>query len=84
MDRYQATSVLSGMQSFGAIAQWGKELPREDRDRLGCTRHTPPDKKTYRRVLADLNAEEISVCSSGRRVSGRARPCSGSEEVHEA
>ena len=56
---FSVCATLAGMKSFGAITQWGKELPREDRDRLGCTRHTPPSEKTYRRVLGRIKVEEI-------------------------
>lgn len=52
-------ATLSGMRSFGAIAQWAKELPREDQDRLGCDRHTPAGKDTFRRVLGGVDAQAI-------------------------
>jgi|GEM_PF-210885 len=56
---FAVCAALSGMKSFGAIAQWAKEVPREDQDRLGCTRHTPPSKDCFRRVLSKVNAHEI-------------------------
>lgn len=52
-------ATLSGMRSFGAIAQWAKELPCGDKDRLGCDRHTPASKDTFRRVLGGVDAQDI-------------------------
>lgn len=56
---FAVSATLSGMKSIGAITQWGKELPRDAQDLLGCTRHTPPSEKTYRRVLGGVDAQEV-------------------------
>ena len=52
-------ATLSGMRSFGAIAEWAKDLPRDIQDRLGCDRRQPASKDTFQRVLSGVNAEEI-------------------------
>jgi hypothetical protein len=52
-------ATLSGMRSFGAIAEWAKDLPRDLQDRLGCDRRQPPSKDTFQRVLSGVNAKEI-------------------------
>lgn len=56
---FAVCATLSGMRSFGAIAEWAKDQPRDIKDRLGCTRHQPASQKTFRRILGGVNAEEI-------------------------
>jgi hypothetical protein len=54
-----ACATLSGAKNFAAIAQWGKEVPREVLLRLGCRRKKPPSEKTYRRVLNRFGVEQF-------------------------
>lgn len=49
-------AVLSGARSFAAIAQWAGDLAADDLHRLGLTRASAPGEKTFRRVLALLDA----------------------------
>lgn len=52
-----ACATLSGAKSFAAIAQWGKEVPRDVLLRLGCLRKIPPSEKTFRRILNGFGLE---------------------------
>jgi hypothetical protein len=75
---FAVCATLSGMRSIGAIAEWAKDLPRDLQDRLGCTRHQPASKKTFRRILGGVNAKEIDekvggwlaerVCAKGKGI----------------
>ena len=50
-------AVLSGAQSFTAIAEWAEELSPEALRLLGGKRKTPPSEPTIRRVLQKIDAD---------------------------
>ena len=53
------TAKLAGARSFVAIAQWVENLSGELRARLGGSRWKSPSESTFRRVFAQLDAEEL-------------------------
>jgi hypothetical protein len=54
-------AVLSGAQSFEAIAQWGKTLSGETLKQLGSTRDQPPSESTFRKTLQRIDAEAMDL-----------------------
>lgn len=64
-------ACLSGMRSFAAISQWGKELSQKLLERLGCrwdwnkAEYTAPSEPTLRRTIQSVDADEVD-----RRVGG--------------
>lgn len=54
-------ATLSGMQSFEAIAEWAKDLPKDLLRRLRCWCHQAPSEPTFRRVLQSVDADEIDA-----------------------
>jgi phosphoglucomutase len=58
-----ACAVLAGARSFTAIAEWVHDLPAGARLRLGLARSVPSE-STIRRVLQNLDAEELDAVVS--------------------
>ena len=52
-------AVVAGARSFVAMGEWAKEQSAETLKRLGSKRGKPPSERTYRRVFADIDIEEI-------------------------
>jgi hypothetical protein len=52
-------AVLAGARSYCAIADWAKGLAPESLRKLGSGRSEPPSEPTIRRVLQNLDAEEL-------------------------
>jgi hypothetical protein len=52
-------ATLAGAKSFAAIAEWADDQSRETLMRLGAKYGRPPSKRTIRRVLTQVNVEEI-------------------------
>lgn len=51
--------ALSGYRNVLAIVEWARELSWEDRERMGARHHKPPSEKTFRRVLAGIDAARV-------------------------
>jgi hypothetical protein len=52
-------AALCGMQTYEAIAEWARDLPKEILKQLRCWCHQAPSEPTFRRVLQSVNAEEV-------------------------
>jgi hypothetical protein len=52
-------ATLAGAKSFGAIAEWAADQSRDTLMRLGSKYGRPPSERTIRRVLTQVNVEEI-------------------------
>ena len=52
-------AVLAGARSFAAMGEWSAELSRETLIRLGSKRGKPPSERTYRRIFAIIDVEEL-------------------------
>lgn len=52
-------ATLAGAKSFAAIADWAKDQSREDLKRLGSKYGRAPNERTFRRVLGEVNVQEI-------------------------
>ena len=51
-----ACAVLSGARSFAMIAEWADQLCREQLRRFGSPRNSAPSERTFRRMLAAVDA----------------------------
>jgi Druantia protein DruA/DDE_Tnp_1-associated/Transposase DDE domain len=58
-------AALSGARSFQAIAEWAQGLSREALRKLGSKRWKPPSEPTIRRVIQQLNADDVDVKTLG-------------------
>lgn len=54
-------AALSGVRSFQAVADWGKDLSRDTLRCLGSKRWTAPWEPTFRRVLPKLDADTLDA-----------------------
>ncbi len=54
-------AAVAGARSFTAIAQWAQGLSAEALQRLGATRRTPPSEPTIRRVLQQVDADQLDA-----------------------
>lgn len=52
-------AVLAGARSFTAMGEWAAEQSKETLKRLGSKRGKPPSERTYRRVFASIDVEEL-------------------------
>jgi len=52
-------AVLAGARSFTAMGEWAAEQSEETLKRLGSKRGRPPSERTYRRMFASLDVEEL-------------------------
>jgi len=52
-------AVLAGARNFTAMAEWAGEQSKETLLRLGSKRGKPPSERTYRRMLAAVDIEDI-------------------------
>jgi hypothetical protein len=52
-------AVLAGARSLTAIAEWAAEQPKETLKRLGSKYGKPPSERTYRRVFANIDVEDL-------------------------
>jgi len=66
-----AAAVAAGAQSFTAIGEWAADTPQRVLARLGARfdprrdRHIPPDETTIRRVLCDIDGDDLDAAVSG-------------------
>ncbi|MGK3207748.1 ISAs1 family transposase [Amycolatopsis sp. MEPSY49] len=66
-----AAAVAAGAQSFTAIGEWAADAPQWALARLGTRfdprrdRHVPPDEATIRRVLCDIDGDDLDAAVSG-------------------
>lgn len=66
-----AAAVAAGAQSFTAIGEWAADAPQRVLARLGTRfdprrdRHVPPDEATIRRVLCDIDGDDLDTAVSG-------------------
>lgn len=70
-------AALSGARSFQAIAEWAQDLSREALRKLGSKRWKPPSEPTIRRVMQQLNADDVDA-KTGAWVA-RQRPLAGKD-----
>lgn len=70
-------AALSGARSFQAIADWAQGLSKEALRKLGSKRWKPPSEPTIRRVLQQLNADDVDV-KTGAWIA-RQRPLAGKD-----
>jgi hypothetical protein len=70
-------AALSGARSFQAIAEWAQGLSREALRKLGSKRWKPPSEPTIRRVIQQLNADDVDV-KTGAWIA-RQRPLAGKD-----
>jgi hypothetical protein len=54
-------AALSGARSFQAIAEWAQGLSRDALRKLGSKRWKPPSEPTIRRMMQQVNAEEVDA-----------------------
>lgn len=54
-------AAVAGARSFTAIAEWARGLTAEALHRLGATRRTPPSEPTIRRVLQQVDADQLDA-----------------------
>ena len=65
-----AAAVAAGAQSFTAIGEWAADAPQRVLARLGTRfdphrdRHVPPDEATIRRVLCDIDGDDLDAAIS--------------------
>lgn len=52
-------ATLAGAKSFAAIGDWAKDQSREHLKRLGSKYGWAPNERTFRRVLREVNVQEI-------------------------
>jgi len=52
-------AVLAGARSFTAMEQWAAEQSRETLKRLGSQRGKAPSERTYRRLFANIDVQEL-------------------------
>ncbi|MEU4521410.1 transposase family protein [Amycolatopsis sp. NPDC024027] len=66
-----AAAVAAGAQSFTAIGEWAADAPQRVLARLGTRfdprrdRHIAPDEATMRRVLCDIDGDDLDAAISG-------------------
>lgn len=52
-------AVTAGARNFTAMAEWTAEQSKETLMRLGSKRGKPPSERTYRRIFASIDVEEL-------------------------
>ncbi|MDI7268785.1 MAG: ISAs1 family transposase [Myxococcota bacterium] len=52
-------AVLAGARSFVAMGEWAAEQSKETLVRLGSKRGKPPSERTYRRLFANVDVEDL-------------------------
>jgi hypothetical protein len=52
-------AVLAGARNITAMAEWAAEQSTETLKRFGCKYGRPPSERTYRRVLAVIDVEDL-------------------------
>ncbi|MFH2008295.1 MAG: ISAs1 family transposase [bacterium] len=56
-------AVLAGARSFTAMGEWAAEQSKETLELLGSHNGKPPSERTYRRMFASIDMEELDRCT---------------------
>ena len=69
-------AVLAGARSFTALGEWAAEQPRATLERLGSKHGKPPSERTYRRLFASIDVEDLDR-RTGSWIAGQQRLVAG-------